>query len=133
MLDLLQAAATFNAQAFGTTIVITDKSSETYNPATNTATPRDTQITVQGIWHEGIDKAISKNPDGGVSIVRGSYRAIQIPALDQNNAAFSFLPQRGDWVQRTISGITQTWIVEETLSFHHGDGSAFHMIYLQGA
>lgn len=133
MIELLQAAAAFNAQTYGATFVITDKSSGTYNPTTNTAAPRNTQMTVLGIWHEGIDKAVNKTPDGGVSIVRGSYRALQIPALDQNDAVLSFLPQKGDWVQRTISGNTQTWIVEETLSFDHGDGSAFHLIYLQGA
>lgn len=133
MLALLQAAAAFNASVYGSEFVITDKSSATYNPGTNVSTLRNTQMTVLGIWHEGIDKAISKEPDGGVTIVQGTYRALQIPGLDKNGVALSFLPQKGDWVQRTIGNQTTTLIVEETLSFQHADGNVFHLIYLQGA
>lgn len=132
MLDLLQAAASFNTSVYGAEFVITDKSSAAYNPGTNVSTPRDVQMTVMGIWHEGIDKAINKEPGGSVAIVRGTYRALLIPGVDKTGVALSFLPQKGDWVQRTIGIQTTTWIVEETLSFQHADGSAFHLIYLQG-
>jgi hypothetical protein len=133
MLTLMQAAAAFNANTWGTEVTIRNLYGGTYDSETNEVEAEEQQIVVRGIWSEGIDKAVAKSPDGGVTVVRGISRSIQIPLKDVTGAALEFIPKKGDLLTREVGEETEEYIIGEAVRLTHGNGEAFIVLQLEGA